>query len=273
MSENLSHIAGPLLSGYLLNWGLYGVLSVQVYRQDVYWTAFPNDSRSAQALVYGIYLLDTAQTFSLTYDALQTFAVGFSDPASVDKVHNLWLDTYLIDGIVAFLVQVYYAKRILRLLPKYKIIPGTIVLLAITQLVGMIDVCIKIKNIGSFSVQQRLIDTAGIVTSMLWIGCSAIADVLIAATMVYSLSRFDTTFQETQSLIRRLNKLMMETCSLVGCYNESSSTLSFLAVSKTKLPYYACFGHRKALLQFAIGGFKQSGQGSRREGKFKRPGD
>ncbi|ESK87181.1 hypothetical protein Moror_5870 [Moniliophthora roreri MCA 2997] len=186
MSENLSHIAGPLLSGYLLNWGLYGVLSVQVYRQDVYWTAFPNDSRSAQALVYGIYLLDTAQTFSLTYDALQTFAVGFSDPASVDKVHNLWLDTYLIDGIVAFLVQVYYAKRILRLLPKYKIIPGTIVLLAITQLVGMIDVCIKIKNIGSFSVQQRLIDTAGIVTSMLWIGCSAIADVLIAATMVYS---------------------------------------------------------------------------------------
>ncbi|ESK87197.1 hypothetical protein Moror_5868 [Moniliophthora roreri MCA 2997] len=139
MSESLSQLAGPLLSGYLLNWGLYGVLSVQVYFQDVYWTAFPNDSRSAQALVYGIYLLDTAQTFSLTYDAFQNFVVGFTDPAALDKIHNLWLDTYLIDGIVAFLVQLYYARRIHRLLPNSKIIPGIIVFMAIAQFAGMID--------------------------------------------------------------------------------------------------------------------------------------
>ncbi|KAK7028002.1 hypothetical protein VNI00_015089 [Paramarasmius palmivorus] len=75
------------LLGYMLNWGLYGVLTVQIY---LYWIAFQTDRRIHQTLVYGLYILETAQTISLTYDGFQQFVFGFSDPASVNNSQNLF---------------------------------------------------------------------------------------------------------------------------------------------------------------------------------------
>ncbi|KAI3612898.1 hypothetical protein WG66_005315 [Moniliophthora roreri] len=180
----------------MLNWGLYGVLSVQVY---MYWTVFPNDSRPSRALVYGIYLLETAQTILLTHDAFQTFVFGFMDPASVDNVYYLWLDVYLFDalGPDCYLPLLYRAVLL----------------------------CAAIKRYRYFSAYQTYSTSAdSVVSGFLWIVSATIADILIAITMVYAfliltmlkLSRYDTTFKETQSLVRRLNRLAMETCSLVA---------------------------------------------------------
>ncbi|ESK91210.1 hypothetical protein Moror_2930 [Moniliophthora roreri MCA 2997] len=106
---NLSNVTGPLLLGYLLNYGLYGVLSVQTY---IYYTAFPKDPKAFQYLVYGVYLVETMQTVMITYDAFQQFAYGFADPAALDRINLIWFDCCLIDGLVAFLVQTYFAYRI-----------------------------------------------------------------------------------------------------------------------------------------------------------------
>ncbi|EEB92524.1 hypothetical protein MPER_08953 [Moniliophthora perniciosa FA553] len=185
----------------------------------MYWTVFPTDSRLAQALVYGIYLLETAQTILLTHDAFQAFVYGFMDPASLDKIYHLWLDVYLFDALVALCVQVYYAHRIHVLLSRSKVLPAIIVSateslivplkLSITQFISAVLLCATMKQFRSFSdaASQTYSNSAdSVVTGFLWIMSATIADILIAITMVYA----------TRNLVRRLNRLAMETCSLVG---------------------------------------------------------
>ncbi|ESK91182.1 hypothetical protein Moror_2948 [Moniliophthora roreri MCA 2997] len=177
----------------MLNWCFYGVLTVQIH---IYWTAFPKKSRSVQALVYGVYLLETAQTILLTRDAFQSFVFGFKDPASVNDIQNLWLDIYFFDGLVALLVQFYYANRIRVLLSRFKVIPGIIVLLSITQLACAIGGCIALKNAQFSTVNgNTFTSSTAVILGFLWLGCATIADIIVAVTMVYALSRYDTTFK------------------------------------------------------------------------------
>ncbi|EEB90984.1 hypothetical protein MPER_10735, partial [Moniliophthora perniciosa FA553] len=215
----------------MLNWGLYGVLSVQVY---LYWTAFPHDGPIAQTLVYGLYLLETAQTVSLTHNAFQSFVFGFEDFVTLTKIHNLWLDTYILDGLVAFVFKVYFANRIRNLLPRSYILlllPGIIVLLSLAQFAGGIGAAIVIKNYGVFSAYVERATTSKAtspVPGFLWIGCGALADILITVTMVYALSRYDTTFKQTRGLVRRLSRLAIETGALIAAMSLVQPTLFFV---------------------------------------------
>ncbi|ESK85585.1 hypothetical protein Moror_9999, partial [Moniliophthora roreri MCA 2997] len=233
-----ARLAAPLLIGYMLNWGLYGVLSVQVY---LYWTAFPNDDLLSQTLVYGLYLLETAQTVLLTRDAFKAFVFGFGNAVSLAKVHNLWFNTYFLDALVALVFQVYFANRIRLLLPKSKVIPGIIVLLSFAQFASGICAAISTKTIKFFS------NPTGTSTShthtlsawpsplpgYIWNGCSTVADILIAVTMVYVLSRHDTTFKQTRSLVKRLNRLAMETGSLIAATSLAQPFLFLLLPGQT----------------------------------------
>ncbi|KAK7052951.1 hypothetical protein VNI00_004271 [Paramarasmius palmivorus] len=223
--SDVSHLAGPLLLGYMLNWGLYGALSVQVCTssssllvsvvdmespKDAYWISFPEDRRIPQALVYTIYVLETAQTISLTCDAFQQFVFGFSDPASINNSQNSWLNACIVDGIVALLYQVFFANRIRVLRPKNKVIPGIIVLFSIAQLVGAIGTAVATKRAPAFSQE---IDIG---FPHVWLACAAAADILIALTTVHALSSYDTSFKETRDVVRRFKLLAMETNSLIA---------------------------------------------------------
>ncbi|KAI3611937.1 hypothetical protein WG66_016155 [Moniliophthora roreri] len=186
--------------------------------QDVYWTAFPTDILRAKVLVYGLYILETVQTAFLTYDAFQNFVFGFMDPVSVDRIHSLWLNAYVFDGLAALLVQIYFSHRIHVLLSRTKLIPGIIVSLSIIQFIGSIGVGAIFKSMQFFS-RGPEISRSQKYTNILgfsWVIGAAIADILIAVTMVYALSRYDTSFRETRNLLKRLNRLTMETGSLTA---------------------------------------------------------
>ncbi|ESK87196.1 hypothetical protein Moror_5867 [Moniliophthora roreri MCA 2997] len=227
-----THLAAPLLLGYLLNWGLYGVLTVQVC---LYWAAFPNDSLYAQTLVYGVYLLETAQTISVTRNAFQSLVFGFEDFVSLTKLYNLWLDTYAFDGLVALIFQVYFANRLHVLLSGARILPGIIVLLALTQFAGGIGSAITIGSDGVFPAYTgRVSSTAAeTIPGYLWTGCGMLADVLIAVTMVYALSRYDTTFRKAQGLVKRLSQLMIEIGGLTAAMSLVQPLLFLIYPDKT----------------------------------------
>ena len=107
---------------------------------DLYYTAFPDDKKVCQSLVYGIYALEIAQTIMITHDAFQNFVYGFGEMSALDDLQVLWFDTAIVDGIgecarlvdspfflnrlstVAFMVQTYFAYRIY-LLSRSKVIP------------------------------------------------------------------------------------------------------------------------------------------------------
>ena len=95
---------------------------------DVYYLAFSNDSSRTKALVYGVYLLETAQTFMLTYTSFKTFAAGFGNIGAIIDSSILWFAIPIMSSagrsfvlcvalfspkaVVAFVVQVFYAYRI-----------------------------------------------------------------------------------------------------------------------------------------------------------------
>ena len=129
--------------GYLFNWGLLGVLSVQVCEselayvfseerhtqrlsQDFYCVAFPGDRRFTKSLVAGVYILELTQTIMLTHDAFGTYAIHFDDIPFLDTIQLLPLSVPIFSGLgshipkrfvsfiaahsiaVSFIVQMYY---------------------------------------------------------------------------------------------------------------------------------------------------------------------
>jgi hypothetical protein len=57
---------------------------------DVYYLASSNDSRRTNALVYGVYLVETTQTFLLSYTAFKMFATGFGNINAIIDGSILW---------------------------------------------------------------------------------------------------------------------------------------------------------------------------------------
>jgi hypothetical protein len=201
----LGKVAGPLLLAYLLNWGFFGVLSMQVY---MYYLAFPNDRTSNKTLVYGVYLLDAVQTFLLTRTAFRTFASGFGNLAALDEVDIIWVSD-ILSGLIAFLAQAFYAYRI-AVLSQKKYLSVLIMLLAFLSLGGSIAAGVESKVAVLFS---RLLTKRTLIPSGFWGGGSAACDVLIAASMTYHLKRHQSGFGQTHVLLTRIIRLTIETGS------------------------------------------------------------
>ncbi|KAF8963770.1 hypothetical protein BDZ97DRAFT_2075663 [Flammula alnicola] len=218
---DLSPIAGPLLVGYILNWGLYGVLSMQVY---LYYLAFPNDRPRNKALVYGAFLLESAQSFLFMTGAFRSFAKGFGNPQVLDQVDILWFSVPIMSGIVAFVAQSFYAHRI-SVLAQSKYIAAIIMLFAFIQLAGAIAIGIQAKQAVLFS---HFLKTNSFVTAGIWEGGGAACDIIIAASMSYYLRRRDTGIKETQVLISRIIRLTIETGTLTAAVAIVGLILVFL---------------------------------------------
>ena len=63
-------------------------------------------------LVYGMFLLETAQTAMVTNDAFQWFAYGFGDMIALSKPFTSSVDAPIMDGLIALIVQLFFSWRI-----------------------------------------------------------------------------------------------------------------------------------------------------------------
>ncbi|KDR71248.1 hypothetical protein GALMADRAFT_143953 [Galerina marginata CBS 339.88] len=225
---DLGKIAGPLLIAYLLNWGLFGVLSMQVY---LYHLAFPGDRAGFKVLVYGTYLWEAVQTFLLTTSAFMTFATGFTNPMALDTIGTIWFSVPIMVGFVAFVSQVFYAYRII-ILSQNRYIVGIILLLSCLSFSASIALGVETKNAVLFS---HYLKKKNLITSGIWEGGSAGCDVMIAASMTYLLKRHDTRVKPTQVLLKRIIRLTIETGSLTAAVAILSHILGLLP---GKLTYY-----------------------------------
>ncbi|KDR71261.1 hypothetical protein GALMADRAFT_254076 [Galerina marginata CBS 339.88] len=174
----LGTIAGPLFLGYLLNWGLFGVLSMQVY---LYYLAFPNDRAGFKTVVYVAYLLETTQTILFTTSSFRTFATGFGNPGILDEIDIVWFSAPIMSGLVAFVAHSFYAYRI-TFFSKRKYLPGCVILLACLCFSASIAVGVEMKGAGFFS---HFLKKNSLVTVGIWQAGSAACDLLIAASMTY----------------------------------------------------------------------------------------
>ncbi|KAK7473212.1 hypothetical protein VKT23_001310 [Stygiomarasmius scandens] len=195
--------------GYLLNYGLFGILSVQLY---LYYSAFPNDPKKFKFLVYFVYLLETAQTIIFTHDAFERFVYGFANPDGISKINLIWFSSPFVDGLVALLVQLQFAYRIRLLSPKSRFVLVLILTASLTQFGGALGCVVLAKQVEFL---QEL-GNNNFVVGCIWLGGSAVADVTIAFSMIYVLSRYDRSFEQTRDLVKKIIRLTMETGSVTA---------------------------------------------------------
>lgn len=62
--------------------------------------------------VFGLFLLETAQTIMVTNDAFQWFAYGFGNLIMLSKPFTSSVDAPIMDGLVALIVQLFFSWRI-----------------------------------------------------------------------------------------------------------------------------------------------------------------
>lgn len=211
-------MAGPPLVGFMLNWGLLGVLLVQVY---LYHVLFPRDKIHFKVLVYGVFSLDCVQTAILSQDVFYNFVYRWGEASAFYTIGTGWFSFIILGGIISAIVQATFAWR-LWLLTRSRILVGAVVLLTITQVSGAVVGGLRLR-ISSTAEDQ--IDS--IVPLSIWLLGSAVVDVVIAISMTVLLSHSKANGQAfkanlhanssfSEPVVNRLILFVIETGSLTA---------------------------------------------------------
>ncbi|KAK0486440.1 hypothetical protein IW261DRAFT_797893 [Armillaria novae-zelandiae] len=203
-------LSGPVIVGYLLHWGLFGTLSVQLY---LYYLAFPNDRQFIKCLVYGLYIVEFVQTMLITHDAFAMFGYGFGDIEALTDIHFYWLSIPVMGGLTAGVGQVFYAYRIFSL-SKSRIIPIFVTCLSLICYVAALFTCVYSFQAGNVT---KLDNRKASIAIGIWCGTSALCDVVIAICMIYFLTLGrNTDFHRTRIMVTKLIRLIIETGSVTA---------------------------------------------------------
>ncbi|PBK66276.1 hypothetical protein ARMSODRAFT_356319 [Armillaria solidipes] len=205
----IAELSGPYIVGCLLNWGLFGTLSVQLY---LYYLAFPNDRRSLKYLVYGIYVIESVQTMLIAHDTFATFGYGFGDIDALTRMNYNWLSAPIMSGVAACVGQVFYAYRIF-IVSKSRFIPIFIICISLTSSVAAIITGIYSFQAGDLTKMNNRKTSIAI---GIWCGASPLCDILIAICMTYYLTRSTTNFRRTRMLVTKIVRLTIETGSVTA---------------------------------------------------------
>ncbi|KAF8876239.1 hypothetical protein BD779DRAFT_1629511, partial [Infundibulicybe gibba] len=224
--QRCSQYFSAKILGYLFNWGLYGVLTVQVY---LYYLAFPRDRVGTKCLVLGLYLAETIQTALATHDAFMTFGVNYGNIAALSEGQLSGVTVPVFSGIISCTVQLFYIYRIFILSSKSKPLVLVLCSIALAQGCAGIVTGIQTMQVGDLS---RLQESDVFVSCTVWLVCAAVCDVIIAISMYYWLSKSETRFRATNVLISKLIRLAIETGSLTAMVATLEITL-FLAFPGT----------------------------------------
>ncbi|KAK0483090.1 hypothetical protein EDD18DRAFT_1084257, partial [Armillaria luteobubalina] len=199
--------------GYLLHWGLFGTLSIQLY---LYYLAFPKDRKSTKCLVYGVYIVEFVQMMLLTHDTFVSFGYGFGDLEALN-IHLDWLYVPIMGGIGMSSICFCWTRLlcILNIHTVKYIIHRQVSLISFVASV-IAGVCTEIYS--------RMIS---IPIGILCAGY-ALCDIIIAICMTYYLMRSSNSFHRTQLLVTKLVRLIIETGSLTAAIALVISILFFV---------------------------------------------
>ncbi|KAF8073446.1 hypothetical protein FPV67DRAFT_747244 [Lyophyllum atratum] len=218
--DNIETITAPQVLGTLFNWALYGVLSVQVY---IYYLNFPDDKLSIKCLVYGTYIFEVAQTCLTAADAYYWFASGYGNMIRLGSVYVSPLDTPFLCGIIAAVVQCFFAYRIWTLRRSYKWICVGIIATSLVQTAGAFGTAFRAHALGQFArFHENVIFPASF---HVWLLGDTVSDILIAGSMLWIFHESqEHKHQHGNAILAKLVFLIVETNTLTA----SMALLSFI---------------------------------------------
>ncbi|KAJ7210024.1 hypothetical protein GGX14DRAFT_451282 [Mycena pura] len=200
LESEIAAAVGPIFIANILNWMFMGTLVMQLY---TYYQNYPSDRIAVRILVYTLFILDFAQTIMLTHHGWWCIVTswGTSQVFSV-LVWSAAMIPFMC-GLIAGIVQVFYAFRIWRLAPNKFIrsVAILIVVLALTQSMTAMVTGIVLLHPPDVNNLIRLHPEFST-----WLGTSLADDILITACMTYILAKAkkDTSWSASETLLASL---------------------------------------------------------------------
>ncbi|KAJ6552985.1 hypothetical protein B0H19DRAFT_1236145 [Mycena capillaripes] len=201
LPPNIGTITSSQLLGTLLNFFLFGTLFIQVY---VYRACFPKDRRAIKWLVYVVFLVMALCVCLNAADAHYWFGSGFGDIVKFGEARFSPFYTPLMGSIVALLVQLFFCYRISIFRSGAVWWSGAIAAISLLQAAGGIGGGVK-----AFIAANEQHDQVRTILVYLWLVGDAVADLMIAGTMTYLLTR--TSEPQTRDIVRGVVRVIIET--------------------------------------------------------------
>ncbi|KAJ6449422.1 hypothetical protein C8R47DRAFT_1230653 [Mycena vitilis] len=203
--SNIGQIAASQLIGSLLNFYLFGILSVQIL---IYRICFPQDKASIKYMVYLIFLFMAVSTCLNAADVYFWYASGFGNLIQFGQAHISPFYTPIGGSILASIIQLFFCYRIYII--KKAALPLSIVIavISVIQAIGGMGGGIK-----AYAAANQ--DHDELRTVLMWLIGDAVADVMIAGAMTVLLTQASrSNHRQTNGLVKRIVRLIIETNAL-----------------------------------------------------------
>ncbi|KAF8481647.1 hypothetical protein DFH94DRAFT_403233 [Russula ochroleuca] len=212
----------PILFGTLVNWLLLGVLTMQAY---VCYICFPRDHWWIKFSAYGLYLVELGQTVLVTDIAWVELCAGWGIISALSKNDWGFSMTPLASGLIACWVQIFFAWRVWTLGHNtfWKSVAVIILVISFAQGCAAVIFGVELNTMRDFNTSSspaKLVHIHDLF--FFYLTGSAVADFLIAASMLYfliSTRRKPVWNKETNRRITKLIRSTFETgalCSAVA---------------------------------------------------------
>ncbi|KAH9918729.1 uncharacterized protein BXZ73DRAFT_105126 [Epithele typhae] len=185
---------GPFFIGVFLDIACMGILSGQVF---LYYSSYKQDRVWLKAVVVVLFMLEIADTTFDTLAAYEPLIIHF-DP--------------LFNGIIAAIVQAFYAWRI-RKLTHNTWVAALIFMISLASLAGSVATFVSMTRTPAFDTFRQF-ETVVI----LWLVCGAVADILITMVSVWHLRSKKTGMSVTDNIINRITRMSLETGLLTSVW-------------------------------------------------------
>ncbi|KAJ7449290.1 hypothetical protein FB451DRAFT_1288030 [Mycena latifolia] len=207
LEVDVGSIVGPIFIGNIINWMLLGTLITQMY---TYHQKFAKDRIFITILVYTVFGLDVAQTIMLTDHGWWFIINIWGKPEEFDFVPWSACMIVFMCGLVAGIVQLFYAWRIWALARTKVIIAIAIliVLMALTQSISAMVTAILLLLDPNQKAVLRLHPGFTI-----WLSGSLATDVFITTCMTYILytAKMKTAWADSETLLGRMVRITVQT--------------------------------------------------------------
>ncbi|KAF9519823.1 hypothetical protein BS47DRAFT_998760 [Hydnum rufescens UP504] len=246
IKATLDNTFGGLLCFVMAGSSFLGVLTIQAI---TYFCRFPDDPlilRATVLLTWCVWILDSALTFSFFLFILRcsvmevasqifgTWTAYYYTVSHFGDYPNLGISHWPVglvvcfETLLAFVVQVFFARRSWLLNRRQWPISLIALVLAIWSCVaGLIITSITFRSdtFASYSKHKPTVE-------IMWLGCSAITDILITYSVISSLRGPRTGYKAMDKGIRRLVTYTFST-GAISCVTALFTIVAFYALNGT----------------------------------------
>ncbi|KAH8108733.1 hypothetical protein DFH11DRAFT_1070763 [Phellopilus nigrolimitatus] len=225
---------GAAFVGLVVSAVLYGLTLLQTY---TYYRTYPNDSARLKSLVFILWFLDSLHLVLCTNAIYWYLVTNFNNPENLELTYwsmNIQTDC---NGLIGLMVELFFAQRVWRV-SKNWFLTGFITILAFVHCGLGIFFTVEGFILKEFSKYSQLtwVTSTGL-------GSAAAADITIAVSLVYFLSKNRTGFERTDSLITTLTVYAINTGLLTSiCATAAVVSFATMPLNFVWLSFFWCLG-------------------------------